>query len=311
MSGSRYRFSPGSFFWRLAVMLAALITSVPAYSAQVGVIMAAGDVPYYLAIQKGIEDELAKEKDVRAEMIIERPAPNEMAWRNATRRLMTLESKVIIAYGGGTALAAMAEAPDLPVVFCAAFDPAASGIVGANVTGVATKAPLFALVNTLHKISNYQKMGILYSSSEVDSVRQADIVAGLGGNVIKTDVKGLDTIFFPDDVQAIFLTCAGAVQNRRAVAGIIERARGRRIATASVLGESAEQGILVAMSVPPAEMALKTAKIVAEVLAGARISGAPLLNSGSRAELVINGSEARNLGFTIPSEISVQARVIE
>ncbi|MBA3015975.1 MAG: hypothetical protein KKD63_13915 [Proteobacteria bacterium] len=303
--------SPGVCFRIIAIIIAALISSVPAFSAQVGVIMAAGGIPYYLAIQRVIEEELAKEKDVRAEMIIERPAPNEMAWRNATRRLVTLESKVIIAYGGGTALAAMAEAPDLPVVFCAAFDPAASGIVGANVTGVATKAPLFALVNSLHKISNYRKLGILYSSSEVDSVRQAEIVASLGGNVVKTDVKGLDTIFFPDDVQAVFLTCAGAVQNQQAITGIIERARAGKIATASVFAESAEQGVLIAMSVPAEEIARKTAKIVAGVLAGGRLSGAPLLSSGSRAELVINGGEARNLGFAIPSEILTQARVVE
>lgn len=311
MAALRLGHSPATYLWGIVAVVGMLISPGPALSAQVGVIMAAGDIPYYLAIQKGIEGELAKEKDVRAEMIVERPAPNEMAWRNATRRLVTLESKVILAYGGGTALAAMAEAPDLPVIFCAAFDPAASGVVGANVTGVATKAPLFALVNTLHRISQYQKMGILYSSSEVDSVRQADIVAGLGGNVVKTDVKGLDTIFFPDDIQAVFLTCAGAVQNRRAVAGIIERARAGKIATASVFGESVEQGVLVAMSVPAEEMAKKTAKIVASVLAGAKISGAPLLSSGSKAELVINGVEAKNLGFSLPAEVLTQARVIE
>lgn len=295
----------------LGIIIGVVLFPLSAEADQVGVIMAARGVPYYLAIQKGIEEELAKEKEVRAEMLIERPAPNEMAWRNATRRLVTLESKVIIAYGGGTALAAMAEAPDLPVVFCAAFDPASSGVVGANVTGVAAKAPLFTLVNTLHKISRYQKMGIFYSSSEVDSVRQADIVASLGGNVVKTDVKGLDTILFPDDVQAVFLTCAGAVQNQTAVAGIIRRARASKIATASVFGESAEQGVLVAMSVPALEIAKKTAKIVANVLAGAKISGAPLLSSGSKAELVVNGVEANNLGFTVPDEILIQARVIE
>jgi len=278
---------------------------------QAGALMATGGVPYYLAIQQGIEEELAKDKNVRAAMFIERPAPNEMAWRNATRRLVTLEAKVIIAYGGGAALAAMAEAPDLPVVFCAAFDPAASGLSGVNVTGVAAKAPLFPLVSVLQKISNYQKLGILFSSGEADSVRQADIVASLGGNVVKTDVKGLDTIFFPDDVQAVFLTCAGAVQNQKAVAGIVERARAGKIATASVFGGSAEQGILVSMFVPAEEIARKTAKIVAGVLAGGRLSGTPTLSSGSKAELVINGPEAKALGFVIPSDILSHAAITD
>ncbi len=275
----------------------------------VGAIMASADVPYYAAIQKGLEDELGKQ-GASVKMLLQKPAPNEMAWKNSARKLVTIEAKVIVAYGGGTALATIAEAPDLPVVYCAVFDPAAVGVSGKNVTGVEAKVPLQALVNHLKKISNFTKLGVLFSSDEPDSVKQADAVAGLGVDVVKTDVKGMDPIALPDGVQAVFLTCAGAVQNETAVKGIVEKARAGKIATASVLGGSAELGILVSMSASAEQQAQETAKIVAAILKGGAASASPAV-SGSKVELTINLVEAKALGLSVPFDILGTAKVIK
>ncbi len=273
----------------------------------VGALMSSADVPYYVAIQKGLEEELAKQ-GAAVKMSVQKPSASEMAWKNSVRKLVTLEAKAIVAYGGGTAVTAVAEAPDLPVVYCAVFGPAA--VTGKNVTGVEAKVPLQVLVNHLKKISNFTKLGILFSSDEPDSVKQAEAVAGFGGDVVKTDVKGLDSIALPAGVQAVFLTCAGAVQNQKAVAGIIEKARAGKIATAGVLGGSAELGVLVTMAASAEQQAQETAKIVAGILKGGAASSFPAV-SGSKVELTINLVEAKAMGLTVPFEILGTAKVIK
>jgi len=274
----------------------------------VGAIMPSANVPYYVAIQKGLEEELTK-AGASVKMTVQKPAPNEMAWKNATRKLVTLEAKAIVVYGSGAALAAMGEAPDLPVVFCGAFDPAGAGVTGKNVTGVEAKVPLQALVGQLKKISNFTKLGILFSSEEVDSVKQADAVAALGGDSVKTDVKG-GTITLPDGVQAVFLTCAGAVQNEEAIKSIVEKARAGKIATASVLGGSAELGVMISLAASVEQQAQETAKIVAGVIKGGGAASFPVV-SGSKAELTINLVEAKALGLTVPFELLGTAKVIK
>lgn len=274
----------------------------------VGAIMATGNVPYYVAIQKGLEEELAK-AGAATKMAVQKPTPNEMAWKNSARKLVTLEAKTIVAYGSAPALAAMAEAPDLPVVYAGAFDPAGVGVAGKNVTGVEAKVPLQALVGHLKKISNFTKLGILFSSDEADSVKQADAVAALGGEVVKTDVKG-GNITLPDGVQAVFLTCAGAVQNEEAIKAIVEKARAGKIATASVFGGSAELGVLISMAASAEQQAQELAKIVAGVVKGGGAASFPAV-SGSKVELTINLVEAKTLGVTVPFELLGTAKVIK
>jgi len=290
-----------------AVMYLLSVTGVAWAEDMVGVIMSSADVPYYVAIQKGIEDELAKQ-GAAAKMVVQKPAPSEMAWKNSARKLVTLEAKVIVAYGGGTAVSAASEAPDLPVVYCGVFDPAS--VTGKNVTGVEAKVPLQALVNLLKKVSNFTKLGILFSSDEPDSVKQADAVAALGGDVVKTDVKGQDSIALPDGVQAVFLTCSGAVQNQKALAGIVEKARAGKIATASVFGGSAELGVLISMSANAEQQSQEAAKMIAGILKGGAASSFPVA-SGSKVELTVNLVEAKAMGINIPFEILGTAKVIK
>lgn len=274
----------------------------------VGPIMATANIPYYVAIQKGLEEELTK-AGTSVKMSVQKPTPNEMAWKNSARKLVTLEAKAIVAYGAGVALAAKSEAPDLPVVYVGAFDPAGSGLTGKNITGVEAKVPLQALIGHLKKISNFTKLGILFSSDEPDSVKQAEAVAALGGDVVKTDVKG-GNISLPDGVQAVFLTCAGAVQNEEAIKTIVEKARAGKISTASVFGGSAELGVLISMAASAEQQAQELAKIVAVVVKGGGAASSPAV-SGSKVELTINLVEAKTLGVTVPFEILGTAKVIK
>ena len=297
------------FFSILAGMCLCLVPGV-ALAQMVGVIMPAADVPYYVAIQKELEADLAKQ-GLAVDMLVQRPAPNEMAWKNSTRKLMTLEAKAIVAYAAGTALAAMSETHDLPIVFCGVFDSAGVGLAGGNIAGVEAKVPLKVLVTHLRKMTNFTKLGVLFSSDEVDSVQQVEAVAGLGVSIVKIDaVMGASSIAFPRDIQAVLLTSAGVVQNVKAIAGIVEKARAAKIATASVLGGCAEHGILISLAASTRQQAHEAARMVSGVLQGALPSSLPVVR-GNKVELTVNLIEANALGLNVPFEVIATAKVIK
>ncbi len=328
-------------FKRLSFLIAGIcLVLAPggAVAELVGTVMPSANIPYYVAIQKGLEGEIEKlgmrvvtvelkptpegamptvdsvlhKGGSIVDMLVQRPTPSEMSWKNSFRKLVALEAKVIVAYGAGTALAAMGETHELPIVFCGAFDPAGTGVYGKNITGVEAKVPLKILVSHLQKMSNFEKLGVLFSSDEADSVQQAQAVAGLGIPVVKIDAAmGVDSIALPEDIQAVLLTCAGAVQNQKAIMRIVEKARAAKIVTASVLGGCVEYGILLSMAPSTQQQAQEAAKMVVNVLRGGEPSTIPVVRRSNKVELTINLAEADALGLNIPFEVIATAKIIK
>jgi putative tryptophan/tyrosine transport system substrate-binding protein len=278
----------------------------------VGALMPARNIPYYLSIQEVLEKELSV-LGIRREFLVQQPAPTEMAWKNTARRMKTLGANIIIAYGNGTALAVLSENLGIPVVYCAAHDPLTNGLTGQNITGVSATVPLQGLIVNLKKISNFSRLGILYSSEENDSVVQMEGVAALGGRlgfgVVAVDVKLNPDSFTLPAAEAVLLTSSGAVNNLRSLQRIIEEARGKKMATASVLGNTADLGILISLSATAEQQGKDAAKMVATILQGnraAQIAG----NNSPNLELAINVKVAKELGVTIPFELMGAARLI-
>lgn len=296
---------------KVAVVPLVVQKPAPKESKETGWTSLARNIPYYSAIQEGVKAVLVGQGMQVLEMAVQRPAPNAMSRKNSARTLLALEPALILTYGTGTTMAALSETHDLPIVFGGAFDPAGVGATGKNITGMEAKVPLKVLVNHLQKMTNFTKLGVIFSSDEVDSVQQATAVADLGVKIVKIDaVQGADSIVLPPDVQAVLLTCAGVVQDQKAIARIVEKARTAKIATASVLGESAELGILISMTADVEQQAQELAKLVMAVLSGASPSSLPVV-SGNKVDLTVNLAEAEVLGLTVPFEVIATAKVIK
>lgn len=280
-------------------------------AATVGALMPTNKIPYFMTIHKIMEQELAS---AGAELLLQKPAPMEMAWKNATRKLITLESKVIIAYGSGTALAAKSETGSIPIVYCGAYAPDAVGLSGGNITGVSFNVRLDSLINNLKKISNFKKLVVLYSSEELESVKQMEEVEALSGKlgfeVQKVLVsENAEDVVLPE-TEAVFLTSAGAINAQKALENILDQTRARKIATASILSGSAELGVIISLSANPEQQAKDAAKMVADILQGKSVADIPP-NSTAKVELTVNVKEATALGLKIPFEILGSAKVIK
>ena len=294
----------------LIAMLAAF-TPRSAVADVVGALMPGRNVPYYMVIHHAMVEEL-EELGAGAEVILQKPAPTEMAWKNATRKLGILGARVIVAYGSEVALTVIDENADVPVVYTAAYDPAGSGLTG-KATGMSASVPLEGLISNLKQIANFSKLGILYSSNEKSSVKQMEIASALalksGANVIKIDTFGSDS-YDLSGADAVLFTSAAEINQKKNLDTIIKKTRAQKIATAAVMCASCQNGVLLSLSADPKHQGQGAARMVADILNGKNPQDiAP--NNSPKVNMTINLKEAKDLGLSVPFELLGTANVIK
>ena len=198
------------------------------------------------------------------------------------------------------------------MVYTAAYDPEECGVVG-KVTGMEANIPMEGLISNLKKISNFSKLGIMYSSDEISSVKQMEAAASLalkmGSDVIKIDTKDPGTAKL-SDADAVLFTSAASVNDKRSLEGLLDTARARKIATASVLCATCQNGVLISLSANPEQQGKGAAQMVAEILKGKSPSSIPP-NKNPEVETTVNLKEAKDLGFSIPFELLGTAKVVK
>lgn len=277
----------------------------------VGALMPAKDIPYYDAIHDTMTREL-QSLNANAEVLLQRPAPSVRAWSNATRKLVVLGSEVIVAYGSATAICVGGENEDVPVIYSGAYKPAGCGVTG-KVTGMEATIPLDALIDNLKKISGFSKLAILFAEEEQGSVKQMEEAAILavnaGAEVVKIDVHDKSDFALPD-VDAVLLTGAATINQQENLKIIVENARAKKIATASVLSGTCELGVLISLAANPEDQGKGTARMVAQVLDGKSPGDIPPDNT-PETEMTINLKEAKGLGFSVPFELLGTAKLVK
>ncbi|MBU0481606.1 MAG: hypothetical protein KKG47_10930 [Proteobacteria bacterium] len=278
----------------------------------VGALMPSRNVPYFMLVHDAFVKEL-KALGSDAEVILQKPSANELSWRNATRKLMVLEAKVIVAYGSDTALAISTENKTIPVVYTGAYDPEGMGVNAETVTGMSATVPLKGLIGNLKKISDFKTLGILYSGTEMGSVRQMEsavtLAEGMGAKILRINTAEADFSNLPD-TDAILLTSAAEINQKSNLAKIIDKARAKKMATASVLCGTCENGVLISLSANPEHQGQGAAKMVAAILKGTKPSDIPA-DKTPKVEMTINLKEAKDLGLSIPFELLGTSKVVK
>ena len=295
----------------IATLVFALLGPPATRAEMVGALMPAKNVPYFMSVHEALVKEL-EALGTGAEVVLQKPAPSEMAWRNATRKLVVLGAKVIVAYGSETALAIITENSKVPVVYTAAYDPSECGVTG-KVTGMEATIPMDQLIENLKKISHFSKLGIMYSSEEIASVKQMEAASALavkmGSDVIKIDSKDPGSAMLAD-ADAVLFTSSAAVNDKQSLQGILNAARAKKIATASILCATCQNGVLISLSANADQQGKGAAEMVAAILKGKNPSDIPP-NKNPEVETTVNLKEAKDLGFSIPFELLGTAKVVK
>lgn len=241
-------------------------------------------------------------------------------------KLVQLKVDVIVASGTPSVLPARDGAGTIPVVFVAAIDPVATGLVaglarpGGNITGVTamqadiTGKRLQLLRELIPALSRIAIMVRAASQANAQYVREAESAARMLGVPLQvlpvraagdleatfSAAKGTSAVIVADD--AVFTTHR---------ARIAELALKHRIPTAYGFSDMVEAGGLMSYGPHYGDLYRRAATQVHKILTGAKPADLPI-EQPTRFELTVNLKTARALGLKVPESFLQHAdKVIE
>lgn len=306
--------------------------SVMAAEKTIGVIMIP-NIPYYEEIHRafiatllseGIAEKKAEQGTeiskasshssvLEAEIIVQKPLPEPISLMNTARKFEAVGVDIIVSYGAPSTLAAVGEQSTIPVVFAGVFDPHGVGISLKNATGVSAKVSVSTLLKKLKSISNFSKLGVLYSDTEKDTVLQAEeakkLEESLGFKTVMLNIKKSQDTAKITGVDALLITTS--CQSQYCIDNIIDIARKASIPTSSLTGSEGDKGVVLTIAANPQEQGREAAKLVAKLLKGAKASSLPVVEPG-KVDMIINLKEASGMGLKVPFDLlSSATRIIK
>ena len=240
--------------------------------------------------------------------------------------LVALKVDVILAPSTLAALAAKQATRTLPIVFAAAADPVASGLVtslarpGGNVTGSSFLAPelvgkclelLTQAVPGVSRVAVLWEPGAFGGRTEKDMLKGADVAArALGVRLQVVEARG------PADIDRAFSDMtrarAGAltvlpssmfISERRRLVDLVAK---NRLPAVYGVREFVDVGGLMSYGANVADLFRRAATYVDKILKGAKPGDLPI-EQPTKFELVINLKTAKALGLTIPQSLLLRA----
>ena len=210
---------------------------------------------------------------------------------------------------------------DIPVVYTAVTDPIAAKLANedgtpvGNVTGTSDELPIKAQLEMIREmLPDATKIGIMYTTSEVNSVsaleKYKDLAGDYGFTIVEKGVTqtadiSLATDELLDEVDCISNLTDNTVVN--SLATILDKANEKNI---PVFGSEIEQvkiGCLAAMGLDYVELGKQTGEMAAKVLKGEAKASELNFETIKDAAFYGNTKVAENLGITLPESLTGNA----
>jgi ABC-type uncharacterized transport system substrate-binding protein len=243
--------------------------------------------------------------------------------------LVALKVDVIVAGNVPQAMAAMQATRTLPIVFAAAADPVASGLVtslarpGGNVTGLSLMFPelvakwlelLKQAIPGASRIALLWQPGVVGERTEKDILLEAEAAArALGVRLQVVEVRGpadFDRAFSEmtkarTDALAVMSTPTLFGERRR----LLDLAANTRLPTVFPYREYLDAGGLIAYGPNVADLYRRIATYVDKILKGAKPADLPV-EQPTKFDLIINTTTAKALGLEIPPTLLALANEV-
>ena len=234
---------------------------------------------------------------------------------------------IIVTYGTPPTRAAKAATGIIPIVFAAAADPVASGLVqslarpGANVTGLSLQQSdivgkkIEILRETLGNLHKLAIMGNIANPGSMLEIKEVRAVAGtLGINVVTLELSSAEDIApafgtLHERAEALYVSTDPLILSN--VDRINAFAASARLPTIYNGREYLKNGGLLSYGPNYLDLFRQAAELVSKILRGAKPAELPV-EQPTKFELVINNRTAKALGLTLSPSILARAdEVIE
>ena len=233
------------------------------------------------------------------------------------------DKDLVVAIATPTAITLAQALPDTPIFFAGVTDPVGAGLVdsieapGGNITGTSDMPPIADQLALIKEISpDAATVGLLYTSSEVNSEIQANMVReaapALGLEVkvatitASSEVKqGAESL---TGVDAYFVGTDNTIIS--GVEALVAVAEERQVPLFVSDPDSIERGAMAALAVDYHAQGIETGQMAAKFLADGGKAGDLPVQVASALEISLNLSAAQRMGVTIPQAVIDRAKVV-
>ena len=278
-------------------------------------------------IYKGLEDGLKKEgyevgKNLKIDLQNAQGDQSNLA--SMGQKLVTDNNDILVGITTPATLSLSNATKDKPIIMGGITYPVEAGLIktedkpGNNITGVSDRTPIKQQLEIMKKVlPNMKKVGILYTASEDNSVKQAQEAEKLAKE-LGLEVK-VSTVANTNDIQqvteslasqtdAIFIPIDNTIAS--AMATVVKVTDAKKIPVFPSADTMVADGGLLGLGVDQYQIGVETAKVVAKVLKGADTKDMSIVLA-NEGVIYINEAKAKQLGIEIPKEIKDKAKVVD
>lgn len=209
----------------------------------------------------------------------------------------------------------------IPVIYTAVTDPVIAKLADKDgnpvgeVTGTSDKLPIKEQLELIHTmLPDAKKVGILYTTSEVNSVSAIETYEELAGDygleIVKKGVSQTADVSLAADELLGEVDCISNLTDNTVVnslATILNKANEKKI---PVFGSEIEQvklGCVAAEGLDYVDLGEQTGKMAAQVLKGEKKASEMKYETISQPGLYVNTKAAENLGITVDDTLTSKA----
>lgn len=272
------------------------------------------------AITQGVIDTLADNGFVDGETItldLQNGQGDQSNLNSMSTRFVQNEADLMIAIATPAALAAANASNEIPLLLGAITDPENVGLVesneapGGNVTGVSDMTPIEEQLELIRQIQpDATTLGLLYSSSEDNSILQGELAAELasqyGFETVTRTVSSTNDVSqvaqqLVAEVDAIWTPNDNVVAS--AFPSVLEVSNNAGIPVYPAVDMMVAQGGLATLGLNQYEIGVRTGEMAVQLLNGEIEPATTPVVRADVTDLVINFETAELLGLTIPEDL--------
>lgn len=212
----------------------------------------------------------------------------------------------------------------IPVVFNAISDPIGAGLAVSEtepmegISGISDLLPVEDQLKLIRAVlPDVKKIGILYTTSEANSVSTIEIYKNLapkyGFEIVDRGISKQAEVTQAADVLLNEVDCISNLTDNTVVAAlsaVLEKANAKKIPVFGSEEEQVKNGCIASAGLDYVALGVQAGNMAAKVLKGEDISKMPF-ETIKESKLTVNESVASELGIEIPEEVSGKADIVK
>ena len=279
----------------------------------------------YEGIKEGLADE-GLEEGKNLKLLFQNGQGDQSKLNTMSQQLVQDKADVLvgIATPAAQALDNNVKKKDIPIVLGAITDPKGAGLVasndkpGANITGVSDQPPVGEIIQLAKKLlPNAKKVGMLYSSSEMNSqfqvaeaTKKAD---SLGLEVVNKPVATTNEVaqtvqVLAQEVDFVFIPLDNTIAN--AMETVSQEATKQKLPVFPSVETMVEQGGVATVGISQKELGVQTGKMAAKIAKGESDPATTPIYTFSKGETIVNRAQAELFGINLDQLDSDDTRFV-